>query len=47
MELRAFGENYMVASAARLKVPDKSMVIFSSFVKLELERDIYAVAKAG
>jgi 4'-phosphopantetheinyl transferase len=47
MELRAFEENYMVASAARLKVPERSMAIFGGFVELELERDIYTVAEAG
>lgn len=47
MELRAFGRDYMVASAARRRDGDMSKVVFSGFAELELERDIYAIAEAG
>jgi 4'-phosphopantetheinyl transferase len=47
MELRAFGRDYMVASAAQRRDGDMSKVVFSGFTELELERDIYAIAEAG
>lgn len=47
MELRAFGTDYMVASAARPTDGDTSRVVFSVFTELDLEKHIYAVAKTG
>lgn len=45
MELRAFGTDYMVASAARLRDADLSRIVFSGFVELDLESDIYTIAE--
>jgi 4'-phosphopantetheinyl transferase len=45
MELRALGRDYMVASAARLKEGNMQDAIFDGFLKLDLERDIYAAAQ--
>jgi 4'-phosphopantetheinyl transferase len=47
MELRAFWTNYMVASTARSREADLSRVLFTGFMELDLDRDIYAVAEAG
>jgi 4'-phosphopantetheinyl transferase len=47
MELKAFGADYMVASAARAREADRSRVVFSGFTELNLEKDIYVVAEAG
>jgi len=47
MELRAFGRDYMVASAARSRESDLSKLVFGGFLELELERDIYAITGAG
>ena len=47
MELRAFGTDYMVASAARLRDGDMSRVVFSGFTELDIEKDIYMIAEAG
>ncbi len=46
MELRAFGKDYMVASAARLKGPDLSKIVLGGFTELNLDRDLYSVVGA-
>ena len=45
MELRAFGLDYMVASAARPKEGNPNDVIFEGFLELDFEREIYTLAQ--
>jgi len=47
MELRALGQNYMVASAAKVKdLAAAGKVIFPGYEELDVEKDIYSVAES-
>jgi 4'-phosphopantetheinyl transferase len=47
MEMRAFGTDFIMGSAARFRDGDTSRMVFSGFTQLDLEEDIFAIAEAG